>query len=100
MRSTTPASSCALREKRHSSVGASARLPRVSDPHASDTLAGATPLAAKQSRRRARRGCSLGTSTGHLEARDLGWTDAWFPRWAGEDSNLRPTDYESAALTN
>jgi hypothetical protein len=21
-------------------------------------------------------------------------------RWAGEDSNLRPTDYESAALTN
>ena len=23
-----------------------------------------------------------------------------FPAWGGEDSNLRPTDYESAALTN
>jgi hypothetical protein len=23
----------------------------------------------------------------------------WLYKWAGEDSNLRPTDYESAALT-
>ena len=26
--------------------------------------------------------------------------DLRFPLWGGEDSNLRPTDYESAALTD
>ena len=26
--------------------------------------------------------------------------DVPFSVWGGEDSNLRPTDYESAALTN
>jgi hypothetical protein len=39
-------------------------------------------------------GGSSGPDVRTSKARDLGF---W---WGGEDSNLRPTDYESAALTD
>ena len=41
---------------------------------------------------------ALASQQDHLHAPEIGAGAS--PEWGGQDSNLRPTDYESAALTN